>query len=243
MVNLNKENVTIEKKAKRFNAQDVINFIEWNECYFIFGAVATLIIGLLLFIFIPLKETMVVDSYRWNWTIQLSEYTAINEDKWGKTTHRTFGGLGSSDQKKVVPNDAYNVTADFEYHHREKVVTGHYTDSNGNRKEQYHYDNVYKWHYYYTVNRWKESSCLDSYGIDKSPYEPKCEYTTSIASPKLGDIIRQSGHKEIYYISGEIDGKTISYEVPKDVYDKIEKGDEISYKRHRFSSKIYDIKY
>lgn len=219
----------------------VIEFLEDHIFPIVIGLIILIIAAIGIVLAIPVQKEMKIESYHWHWSIQLYEYKATTDDAWGQTESRLWGGKGTSDEKRAVPGDAYNIHASYEQYDKKKVIDRTWKDDNGIEHEEYHYEKVYRWHYYYTVNRWVPVSSVDSYGNDKEPYEAECEYPTDVSNPNLGDIKRQHGHSESYTVSGQVEDEWYTYEVNKSVYDNIYVGAEIAYKKYRLGKTIFDV--
>jgi hypothetical protein len=106
-------------------------------------------------------------------------------------------------------------------------------------------DNTYYEYYYqftYNINQWHKVSECNQQGNDKSPYEPECDLSVEVNDPKLTDRKRQCGHNETYQVNGIQGDKVVTYNIPKDVWERVTTNDEISYKKFRFGDTIWDIK-
>lgn len=91
------------------------------------------------------------------------------------------------------------------------------------------------------MNCWSYVSEISSCGNDKNPYESECGLPTSVENPELGDKRRQVGHNEEYSASGSVDGKVLTYVIPKETWERISVGDEFGYTKFRFGKKIWGI--
>ena len=162
---------------------------------------------------IPIKEYNKVTYVSWTWDIPIYKYTQHSEKKWDST-----------------PRGAYNIKAKWEYR---KTVTK--KDAKGNT----YTEEVYGTRYYYDINKWDFSYNISSTGIDKKPHESSAgDIPYDVENPKLGDI-KRGNHSEKYECC--INGNT--FEISKEDWGRVEKGCDITYKRHRFSNKIYDIQF
>ena len=221
--------------------RNIIDFFEEHLVGTLVAIGCAIVIGITMFFTIPVKGFMKIEKYHWQWTIQLFEYQAVSESTWGSTESRWRGGVGSQDQINVVPENAYDITAEYKHYRNKEVVDRVWYDNDGNKHEETHTERIYKWHYTYKLNKWMSIYTLDSYGIDKNPYKPACDYPTYIHSPKIGDIIREGGHSEKYMVSGTVDDNYVTYEITKDVFDRLNPHDELYYKKYRTSNKIFDV--
>ena len=167
--------------------------------------IVVVIIGITLFFAIPRNEKMKHCKMQWEWTVQLQEYRICEESKWGTIDYDysdgkehllgEWDGLGydsifkdhAGERNRVVPAAAYDVTERVEFYEDRKVSDG---------EDDYHYEKVYRYKYYYKINRWCNSNILAASGFDKQPHEPECDLPTSIPDPQIGDKIRQCGHNE-----------------------------------------------
>lgn len=225
-----------------------------DEEKFEFGfmlVVVAAIVALIIFCCIPVKEKVRVNEVSWHWTVQLYEYRKCDESSWGKIEYdypdgrEHFlsvydGGYESPwkdhnrDRDEAVPQGAYNLTERVERYGDRRVSDG---------DDSYHYEDIYRYRYYYSINRWIESGILASGGFDKSPYEPECEYPLGIDNPQLGDITRGSGHQEAYHATGVVrdSGETKTYILTYSQWSDLKAGDTIEIKRGRFSDKVKEM--
>lgn len=187
--------------------------------------VTTLFIFLICFCAIPVTETMTVDKCRWSWDIPIYIYTVHDETSWVSP-----------------PSDAYDVDKEWEYHYSRTVKTGEWVDSEGRTYDITHTESVYDWHYYYKVNRWDFSYNVSSVGFDRKPYEAECNLPYNISNPKIGDQ-KRSARKEQYDVYGVIDSKCVCYHVSESDWKKIDVGGTITYSRHRFGDKVWNIRF
>lgn len=199
---------------------------------FIIAAVL-IIVSIIIFILIPKKGYMEVESTHWNWTIDLLEYRQVRESG-SVSNHYTRGGAENA-ARSSIPDDAYNI--EVETHSYTKIH--HHEDQNGNK---YTTTEIrYKAEYSYTVDRWEKYTELNSYGNDKSPYEPECDLPTDVERPKIGDLKRQNGHSEEYSATGTVKGETQTVWIPKWAWEKLTENDEFSYKKSVFGKEVQDI--
>lgn len=215
----------------------------------LFGIIVV-IIGITLFFAIPRAEEMTDCEVRWQWTIQTQEYRICEESKWGTIDYDYPDGkehfLGQWDggyvspfkdhageRNRVVPVTAYDVTEKIEFYEDRKVSDG---------EDSYHYESIYRYRYYYKINRWCNSNLLAASGFDKTPHEPECDLPTCIQNPQLGDKIRNSRHDEKYTVTGKIDKKPKTLTLTKNQWSDLVNGDAITYKRRPLSDKIIDMK-
>ena len=180
-------------------------------------AVLSLIItaGIILgvFIAIPVQEHNTITYVSWTWSIPVYTYTKHEEKSWS-----------------TPPEGAYNIRKKQEYR---KTVTK--TDSTGKKYKE----KVYDTRYYYYINKWDYSYDINSTGIDKQPYESSAgDLPSSIKDPQLGDV-KRGEHTEKYECN--INGNV--FEISKEDWNRVEKGCTITYKRHHFSKKLYDIQF
>ena len=96
------------------------------------------------------------------------------------------------------------------------------------------YDISKEWSYHYSRTV-KTGEWVDSEGLTHDiPY--------NVSSPKIGDQ-KRSAHKEHYDIYGVIDCKAVCYHVTESDWKKIDVGGSITYSRHRFGDKIWNIRF
>ena len=200
----------------------------------IVSAILIVVSIIVAFVFIPVKGYMEVESYHWNWTIDLFEYRQVHESG-SVSNHYTRGGAEDAARSRI-PDDAYNIDVETNSY----TKTRHHEDQDGHR---YTTTEIrYRAEYSYTVDRWVEYSELNSYGNDKSTYEPECDLPTDVENPNLGDRKRQYGHGEKYTATGMVDGKETTVIITKDIFDRLTENDEFEYKRHRWNDVAYDVK-
>ena len=166
-----------------------------------------------IIIAVPIQEHNTITYVSWTWDVPIYKYTKHNENSWNKP-----------------PKDAYDIDKKREYR---RTVTK--KDSKGNT----HTESVYDTKYYYSINKWDFAYNISSTGIDKKPYESSGgDLPYTVDNPSLGDI-KRGNHTEKYECN--INGTV--FEISKADWERVEKGCEITYKRHRFSKKIYDIRF
>jgi hypothetical protein len=198
------------------------------------SAILVVVSIIVAFICIPVKGYMEVDSYHWNWTINVYEYGAVNKSTWGKEEFTSKWDWfsertpSSYDMERSLPSGAYNVSYELKKHH---------SYSNENTTTVY-----YRFYYTYTINEWVPITKLSTYGNDKNPYEHECDLPTDVENPNLGDRKRQYGHEEEYTATGVVNGETTTVIITKDIFDRLTENDEFEYKRHRWNGVAYDIK-
>ena len=193
--------------------------------------VFVILITLGALIFIPVSESMTVPSVQWRTVIKCYTYTQHHEDSWG-TTSKDAGGLDSSDMRETIPYNAYNIRAEYEYHHTRHTKVGKVMMSH----------KVYKWHYYYDVDKWDQTSEIANTGDDKNPVEGECDLPCDVSDPVLGDMKRETGHSTLYFALCEVDGKEKAYDIDELTFTDLMVGDQITCKRYRFGSSIFDVK-
>ena len=195
----------------------------------IVSALALIIAGI-LYAAIPVKRYMKIKSMHWYWYIDIFEYRSVHEERFGTEEFDSKYYLFSErepsnyDWTMTVPENAYNVRWTLE-------------------ESEYHDDKQwYRFKYTYNVNRFVKVKELCTLGKDKFPYEHECDLPEYIDNPKFGDLIRQSGHTEEYKVTGFVDDKLITVNIPADTYFNITENDEFEYRKYRFGKEIFDIK-
>ena len=189
-------------------------------------SVISIFIGLICFFAVPVKGTMIVEKTKWCWAIPVYEYSVHEENQWNS-----------------APDGAYDISKSREIHHWDTVVDSEWTDNNGNKHQSTHDEPVYRWKYYYKINKWDFIQDICSVGFDKKPYEAECNLEFNVVNAKIGDR-KRGEHKEEYQVFGNIgSGKDIWYDLDKSDWEKIEIGGKISFKKFRFGSKIWDISF
>ena len=197
-------------------------------------AVVAVIALIVAFICMPIKGYMDVESYHWNWTIDVYEYSAVNESTWGTEEFTSRWDWfsertpNSYDIERSLPSGAYNVSYELKKHHSyssEDTTTDYY-----------------RFYYTYIINKWVPITKLSTYGNDKNPYEHGCDLSTDVENPNLGDRKRQYGHSEKYTATGIVNGEKTTVIITKCIFDRLTENDEFEYKRHRWNDVAYDIK-
>lgn len=187
-------------------------------------SVCSIFVGLILFLAIPVTETMKVKKVQWSWDIPVYIYTMHNEERWYS-----------------APDGAYDIRKKYEYHYSETVKIGEWKDNNGVMHDITESRSVYDWKYYYKINIWDFSYDLNSTGFDKKPHEAECKLESIVPKPSIGDK-KRGGHKESYYIYGDVDSsEEVKYELDKEDWKTIDVGGMICYKKFRYGDKIWDI--
>lgn len=185
--------------------------------------VSIIILSFIMFLAVPVKDSMMVEATWWTWEIPIEVYTA-----------KEFDSLSRP------PKDAYDVRAETEiYYETER----HYIyDSNGNGSAYEERIPRTRTRYYYKRNVWIFSYNLTSSGVDKKPYEAKCDIPSIVPNPNVGDK-RRLDHKEIYEVVGSEEDKTRKFKVSKNDWQLIDIDGMIYYKRFRFGVKIWNVKF
>ena len=220
---------------------------------YFFLALGAVIAGIVAFCLTPVTEKVAVSEVTWHWTIQLYEYQKCYENSWGREEYeypdgkehilgQWDGGYDSpfknhtADRMNAVPNGAYDITEKIEKYDTKRVDDG---------DDDYHYEDIYRYRYYYYIDRWKPTNILMAGGHDKNPHEPDCEYDTYVNDPKLGDKKRGAGHEESYTAIGRAKGKTsnTTYVLTKDQWSDLTSDSYILVKRSRFGNKVKEMKF
>ena len=201
----------------------------WLDLHFeavVSVTVISIFVGLICFLAIPVKGTMLVEKTKWTWAIPVYEYCVHEENRWNS-----------------APEGAYDISKSREIHHWDTVVDSEWTDKDGNKHQNTHSEPVYRWRYYYKINKWDKFQDIFSVGFDKKPYEAECNLEYDVVNPKIGDK-KRGGHTEEYQVFGKLEsGKDIWYWIEKDDWAEIENGGKISYKKFRFGDRIWDISF
>ena len=170
--------------------------------------VAIICILVAVLIFWPSKEhAMDVKSIHWYTTIDIYQYGPIEEE--GRT-YGWYGFKGSAKEaaQEAIPNGAYDIEYTF------------YKDENG----------YYTAYYSYTINTWQKTGEAPLMGNDKNPVEAECDLQTDILDPKIGDQKRQNGYSVRYSVTGISDGAQVTFDIPKDIWERLTTNDELNYK-------------
>lgn len=221
----------------------------------IVGVIA-FIVGIIIFFLVPVTEKVKVEEVNWHWTVGVMEYQKCYENKWGREEYEyadgkehffgSWDGLGydspfknhERDRANAVPAGAYDIVEKVEKYGEKKVTLS---------EDDYYYVDVYRYKYYYYINRWKESVGMVAGGHDKNPHEPECDLPYSITEPQLGDRVRTAGHSESYSAlcrcKGKVEGTTVckTYILTKAQWSDLRAGDTIVIKRRRFGNKVKEM--
>lgn len=175
-------------------------------------------VAALLFLFIPVNRTTTVTGFKWSRAIEVEEYTLCHESDW----NIPVGGRETGRDYRIHHYD--HVIDHYETKTRtvtEQVLVGydtHYTDlGNGQasvsqtpkyetktrietyEEPVYRDDPVYRWYYFYDIDRWLHSDWLKTENYDQDPYWYDTDLPTNIDSPEYGDL-KQSTRKETYTV-------------------------------------------
>lgn len=195
--------------------EDIKDFYYEHSEGCIGAAITIFIIAIILFFSIPVHGTMTVTRTRWNWDIPVQEYKVCHDSQWYS-----------------APEGAYNIKVKREIHHYVHVKTGKSSVSVP----------VYGSKYYYNINKWCSSYKIPCNGFDHKPHEAECNLPYDVSAPNIGDQ-RRCARVETYEAIGETEDKTVTYEISKEDWEKVEAGGKIRYKKFRFGHKIWDIEF
>lgn len=159
-------------------------------------------------IFWPSKDhVMDVKSIHWYTTIDIYQYSPLEEK--GRTHGYAYTKSHAKEKAEDdIPDNAYDI--EYEFH---KDDDGHHT--------------VY---YTYTINTWQKTGEVPLMGNDKNPVEAKCDLPTDILDPKIGDQKRQNGYSVRYSVTGTSNGEQVTFDIPKDIWERLTTNDELNYK-------------
>lgn len=197
-------------------------------------AIVLIIVSIIVFICIPKKGYMKVDSTHWYWYVDVYEYKTVTESTWGTeeftSQYDWFSERtpSSYDMERSLPAGAYAVSYELKKHH------SYSNDKNTTT-------NYYRFYYTYDIDKWVKIKQLPKSGKDKNPCEPDCDLPTVIERQNIGDLKRQSGHTEEYSATGEVDGEIQTVFIPKWAWERLTENDEFSYKKSIFGKEVQDI--
>ena len=201
----------------------------------IVGAVLIIVpILILIFICIPKKGYMKVDSTHWYWYVDVYKYKTVKESTWGSeeftSRYDWFSERtpSSYDKDRSLPAGAYAVTYELKKYRST-------SDSDGNTTD------YYRFKYTYDIDKWVFLRQLPSSGNDKDPHEHECDLPTDIERPNIGDLKRQNGHTEEYSATGKVNGEIQTVWIPKWAWERLTENDEFSYKKSIFDKEVQDI--
>lgn len=113
-----------------------------------------LLIGLALFIFVPVSRYMKVDRLMWVWTVNVNTYMKICETRTSYKYDTSNEAMRDFDnlKQRLVPEDAYDIMWTLV---TDVSTSPDGTDSNGNPKTK----TVTKYYheFKYAVNRWQKN--------------------------------------------------------------------------------------
>ena len=193
------------------------------------GAIAiTILASIIIFLSIPVTGSMTIEHLRWNWDIPVQRYEACSHtsDWW-------------------PPADAYDIWTEQIRHQKKVVDRSSYTDSDGHyHSEQYHYEYYYTTRYHYKTNEWCNNGSIDNSGLEgTAPCERPCDLPYDIDNPQLGDRRRRGTDKWYEVIGVDSEGEYQTYKISEGDWERLEIGGHITFKRHKFCKKIYDIEF
>ena len=119
-------------------------------CAYLGIAVFLLLIGVLLYLLIPIKEKVTITGFSWDWEIKIEQLTTVEESGW------------------YPPSNARIKDKQYRYHGQHKELSGF--DSDGN--PIYWYVDDYDYYYTYDVDKWVFDRNIITQANDKTPYEP-----------------------------------------------------------------------
>lgn len=201
----------------------------WDACTHVI--VIGIAISLLLFIFLPVSGTITVDQLIWHKDISVEQYKTFSEKSW-----------------ESPPKNAYDIETKKEVYatHTKTVVDKPaYTDTNGvyhSAKTHQETTKEYRTRYYYKIDRWGFSHYIPCSGFDRHPHEAECDLPFDIPQPKLGDF-RRGGTKDYYEVHGFFEQEGKYYDISEEDWKRIEIGGAITFKKFRFSERIWNIKF
>lgn len=213
-------------------------FIHENEMIACFAAGGALLF-LILFLAVPIKRYMEVESTHWYWSIDILTYQQVNKSD--RTGHKSSRFSAERAAKENIPAEAYNIDIDT-HSGSETVVDREWKDEQGRTHKDTHTEHYYYATYTYTINQWVKTGELLSCGNDKSPYEKERPFDTT-APNVLGNHKCGVGHHEEYKVTGYVNEEIVTYNISKSDWKQIKDTDEFSYKKYRFGHRIWDLKF
>lgn len=178
--------------------------------------IIALIVGM-FFLFAPKEEEILIDSFKWDRSIEIERYQAVQESDWTMPPNARllYSNLEFSHYQEVL--DHYETKTREVPVERQvgtvEVVTGHRDLGNGYFEEitedqpvyetfyetEYYEEAVYKdepvylMKYYYEIDKWLYERSVNTNGKDKNAYWGEV---------KLNDDERVSSKNQTYYIIG-----------------------------------------
>lgn len=220
----------------------------------IFAIIAAILF--VIWLFTPVTRKTVITGFEWMRSIGVDEYQLCHEDDWS-----TPAGARVTSQKQEIHH--YDHVIDhYETKTRqvsEQVLDGYDTEyvdlGNGQAetrsvpryrteyKTETYEDPVYKdvpvyqTKYYYDIDRWIKVSSLDTSGKDQNPYWAETDIPESVSNPEYGDKKLGQRSEEYYVYFKDKKGNELKEEYNFSEWSKLKKGDAITYKSFRFSTK------
>ena len=248
-----------DKKTKRKNIFSLLwrkikDFYKYNGEYFAVTCGFVLGIILVAVIFTPVKKTSTVTGFRWERAVEVEKFALCHDSGWSVPS----GGTVTDKDYRIHHYD--HVIDHYETKSRvvtEQVFDGydtHYSDlGNGQasvsqtpryrtethteyyQEPVYRDDPVYKWYYYYDIDRWIHEDWLKTSGSDHSPYWYETDIPEDVDSP-IYDDLRLGERKETYKVLiKNSKGDTSSFEKSENEWASYEKGDKLTYWAFKFS--------
>ena len=192
------------------------------------AAVITALIGLIIFLSIPVTGSMTIEHLRWNWDIPIQRYEVC-----------------SHSSLCYPPSDAYDVSFVIETYYVTRTET--YTVYvNGHSQTRTRTVQVphYRTRYYYKTNEWCDYGSINNSGLERTePCEKPCDLPYDVDNPQLGDKRRRGTDKWYEVIGTDGEGEYQTYKISESDWERLEIGGHITFKRHKFCKKIYDIEF
>ena len=183
---------------------DIKDFLEDYWLLVWMAIVGFVLIGFVIWLFIPRDYTLDVKRIQWEYVVHIEEFMVQHHD---------------DDRSK--PSDAYNVES--HYHPRTKT----WMDDDGKTHTR---DDSY-WTYDYDVNRWVETRSVVTMDYDHEPFFGEYALKESNREDDIG--AERAIEEKIYRALGTKihgDGELVELVIPEDMWETLVDTDEINYK-------------
>lgn len=211
-----------------------------------------LVILSLIWLFTPVSRVSTIESFSWSRIIAIEEFKKCRESDWSLPAgaelvytrlevHHYVSVFDHYEKKsKQVATqepDGYTYkdlgNGQFDEVPKYKTVykTEYYTEA------VYRDEPVYQTKYYYDIGRYKKIDSINTSGVTQEPYWGECDYPQYIAYPKYGDYRQGDRTEEYYAVVLDEKGNLQRVKYSQAEWEKLEIGQEITYKTFRFSDK------
>ena len=196
--------------------------MQFIKDYFLHIIITIVAVSILLLLFIPVHDTIIVDSFSWTYEMNVEEYKTVKDSGWD------------------VP-DGGRVYNSYRKKRGTKTVSDGY-DSNGKAKTKE--VDVYDIYYEYEIEKWKFKTNIITVGNDRNPYFK--EYNFYRANPdtiSIGDERCGNTYQHHFVHGVDSGGNFKQYEIDEARWHELEIGGKIKISHFRFGDSILSMKY